>query len=691
MQRMYKPARIVLIFIIMTALLMVYVSELFFLQLYKTQAVAVETREPEIVKRTVILPAARGNIYDRNGILLASGRASYNVMLNRNTLMVAPDRNAVIRELVYTAMDEDVPYNDTFPITRGAPFEYISNMTKTQRDRLDAYFKYFSIEPDISASDLLAWMRNHYKMDFTVGILEARLIIGVRYELEIRAVVGTIAPYVFAGDVSANFVILIEEHNFPGVYIETTYIREYHTTHAAHLLGYIRPMSPQQLKVYSKQGYPMDALVGQVGAELAFEKLLHGVEGKQEIYSTEDGTVVDVKTEREPDPGKHIYLSLDIDLQMTVEQELRSHIESINPKRERENKDKITGGAVVVTDVRTGEILAAATYPTYNPLTLSQDFAMLNLDPGKPLMNRATEGRYSPGSTFKMVTAFAGLRYGVIGRYSEVNDVGKWTKNESFQPACWLYNTAGYGHGRLNVVQALERSCNYFFISVSDRFEGGGRGGAYALAETAKAFGLGISTGLQIPEKTGRLATPEWKREVLNDGWYDGDTWVTAFGQGHNEFTPVQLANYAATIANGGTLHSLTILRRVKSSDFTKMLYVHEPEVLNVIEETEYIKIIQEGMLAVSRGKSGTARKVFAEYPIRVAAKTGTVQVDGESVNNAVFVCYAPYSNPEIAISIVVEKGGSGSEVMDIARRIFDYYFISEITVLATPFGEIVP
>ena len=688
---MYKPARIGLIFVVMAIFIMIYILKLFQIQIYEARAVEVEADPMKTVTRYLTLPAARGNIYDRNGILLASGRPSYNIVLNRSALFLDPDRNAVIHNLVYTAMEENVLYNDTLPITRGAPFEYNSNMNKTQRDRLDAYFKFFSLDPEISASDLLAWMRKNYKIDYAIGILEARLIIGVRYELEIRAIMGNIPPYIFAEDVSSDFVTLIEERRFSGVYVESNYIREYHTTYAAHLLGYVKPMSPDQYKVYKEKNYPMDAWVGQTGAELAFEDLLHGVEGKQKIKTNENGTVIDVVTESEPQPGKHIYLSLDIDLQMNVEQELRAHIESENINREKDNLDKIPGGAVVVTDVRTGEVLASATYPTFNLLTLSQDLPLLRVDPGKPLMNRATQGRYSPGSTFKMVTAFAALRYGVIGRYSEINDVGKFTKEKDFQPACWLYNNAGIGHGRLNVVQALERSCNYFFITVSDWIEGGGSNGARALAATAKDFGLGISTGLQIPETAGRLATPEWKREALNDGWWDGDTWVTAFGQGHNAFTPVQLSNYVATIANGGTLHALSILRRVKSSDFTEMLYVHEPEILNVIEEKEYIGIIQEGMLAVSRGKYGTAERTFGNYPIRVASKTGTVQIGGEDINNAVFVCYAPYSKPEIAISIVIEKGGSGSAVMDIARRILDYYFISEITALATPFGELVP
>jgi len=688
---MYKPFRVGIVMLIMAVLLMVYVTELFRIQVFETLAAEAESYTQRPIKRTVPLPSARGNIYDRNGILLASGRPSYNIMLDRIALLRDPGRNEVILKLVRTTMEQEVPYNDMFPVTRGAPFEYYTDLTDNQRSRLRIYLDYFSLDPEITASDLLVWMRTHYRIDYAIGILEARLIIGVRYELEVRAILMNVAPYVFASDVSPDFVILLEELSFTGVYIESDYVREYHTMSAPHLLGYVRPIPWEQLDYYNAKGYPMDALVGLMGAELAFEDRLRGVAGEQTIEMNDRGTVISVTMNSEPEPGEHVYLTIDIDLQTKVEQELRSHIETINQAREGADLDKIPAGAVVVTGVNTGEILAAASYPTFNPLTLSQDFVLLMNDQTNPLLNRATQGRYNPGSTFKMVTAFAALRYGVISRYSEIFDAGKYTKEPTFQPACWLYNSAGIGHGYVNVVQALECSCNYFFITVSDWINGGGANCARALAKTAQEFGLGISTGLQVPEVPGRLATPEWKLEALNEGWWLGDTWVTSFGQGHNEFTPVQMANYAATIANGGTLHSLSILRSVKSADFTRLIYTHEPEVLNVIEETEYVEILQEGMKSVSRGRRGTARKVFAEYPIRVAAKTGTVQVDEQTINNAVFICYAPADNPEIAISIVVEKGGSGSEVMDIARRIFDYYFISEVTVLAYPYGELIP
>ena len=720
---MYKPVRVGIIFVIFAAMLAFYISDLYRMQIYETWAAEDEPAPVKVFSRSVTLPAARGNIYDRNGVLLASGRPSYNLRLDRSALRATPNINETIQELVYAAMDAEVQYVDTLPITRGAPFGYVSEMTREQRRRLDAYFEFYNIDPDISASELLAWMRRNYDIDFTVGILDARIIIGVRYELEIRVIVGNIAPYIFARDVSTDFVALVEERGFIGVYPESAYIREYHTSYAAHILGYIAPITPEMVGKYVDElNYPRDALVGRIGAELAFEETLRGKEGRQIIRTDAEGVVRDVVTVVEPEPGNHVFLTVDIDLQIVTEHSLQAQIDLINLAREEEGRDtpgaveddKITGGAVVVIDVKTGEILAAASYPTFDPITLSRDYALLSADPMNPLLNRATHGRYIPGSTFKMITAFAGLRHGIIHRYSEIDDVGRFTKYETtqggFAPSCWIYPLAGIGHGRVNVVQALECSCNYFFMSIADWLrirpaegeeapaEGTGGPGEAAriLAGVAQEFGLGRSTGLEIPESPGRLATPEWKMEaqeqgLIEDGrWYSADTVVTGFGQGDNRFTPVQLANYTATIANGGTLHALTIMRRVVSSDFSEVLHAHEPVVLNQIAETEYVEIIKEGMESVARGGRGTAKSVFGNYPVRVAAKTGTAQVEGRDRNDGIFVCYAPAGKPEIAISIVVEKGGSGSAVMDIARMIFDFYFRSENSFLTVPYGELI-
>jgi len=692
MQKLFKPFRIVLIFILMAAMMTYYVSALYRMQLYRARPVAENDMPRTVVKRTVSLMAARGNIYDRNGVLLASGRPSYNITVNRDSVMaITPaKRNEMIHTLVYAAIDGDVQYVDTLPITRGAPFTYVSDMTKEQRRRLDRYFEYFNVDPNISESDLLAKMRKNYKIDYTVGIAEARLIIGVRYELEMRAIIDNLPPYTFAYDVSTQFVSLVEERGLIGVNIEKKYIREYYTNYATHLLGYIGQISSEDKEKYKELGYPMDALVGKTGAEYAFESLLHGVDGEQKIYSSGDtGAVMNIDTKVEPVPGKHIYLTIDIRLQEAVEDALRLHITTVNATIEDEDK-KIPGGAVVVTDVNTGEVLASASYPTYDRATLSQDFAYMQSDQTYPMLNRAAQGIYNPGSTFKMVTAFAALRDGAIGRWSQIDDVGKYTRYDSPQPTCWIYQSNGHGHGPLDVVEAIQKSCNYFFVAASDRLGNNAEEGGYALANAASEFGLGVKTGVEIPEKTGVLSSPEFVKKVLKTGWWRGDTLLTSFGQGHNQFTPLQLANYAATIANGGTRYELTMLRRIKGADFSELLYVHEPNAANVIAETEYVQILQEGMRAVTR-QGGTAWSVFKDYPLRIAAKTGTVQSETSNVNNGVFVCYAPADKPEIAISVVVEKGVSGSAVTGVAKNILDYYFKAKTNVLTAADGELVP
>ena len=714
MQKMYKTGRIAVIFILLTVMLVVFITDLYRIQIHEARALDQADIHESRTRRIVNLPAARGNIYDRNGILLASGRPAFNIMLDWSA-MRAPGNDVMNRNilnLIYTTIEQGFDYTDTFPVTRGAPFTFLADMTGEQRRRLDAYFELHNLEPDISASELLGWMRRHYQIDYTIGILDARLIMGVRYELEMRRVIGNLSPYVFARDVTTDFITLLAERGYHGVFAESTFIREYHTTYAAHLLGYIRRMSPQQFEVLRERGYTMDALVGQVGAEYAFEELLRGIDGRKRVETIADGTVTGVHMIQEPIPGNHIYLTLDIDLQTVVEHSLRTQIDIINQERLTEARlagDEtvaedimIPGGAVVVTDVRTGELLAAASYPTFNPITLSQDFAMLNLDPRQPMFNRATHGRFVPGSTFKMVTGFAGLRQEVVGRWTPINCGGQFlglTHLEGGRPInCWIFPIARVGHNNVDMISATEVSCNVYFMEIAAHLNDRNFiESANTIAETAMEFGLGVHTGLELPQAIGRLDSPAWRidaheRGVLsNSFWPAALTIHTSFGQGENRFTPLQLASYTSTIANGGILFEQSILHRAMSNDFTEQIHTFEPRIRSVIEETEHINTIRDGMLAASRGDQGTARAVFQNYPILVGSKTGTAQFDARDVNDGVFVAYAPHNNPEIAIAIVIEKGGSGSAVMDIARMIFDYYFSTGSAIAATPYGELIP
>ncbi|MCL2426339.1 MAG: penicillin-binding transpeptidase domain-containing protein [Oscillospiraceae bacterium] len=713
MQKMYTPLRIGAIFVILAIMLTVFVSALYVIQIHDPIELGENQAPRRLVTRRTTIPSARGNIYDRNGVLLASGTPSYNVKVDWRALTSSADPNGTLLALVYAAMDEGIPYLDTFPVTRGAPFEFVANMTATQRSRLDTYLDFHNLDPDINVSDFLAWMRNHYRIDYTIGILDARIIMGVRYELEIRAIIGTISPYIFAEDVSTDFISYLQERSLVGVFSERTFIREYHTTSAPHLIGYVGLMTAEEFERFGPLGYPMDAIVGKTGAERAFEEELHGRAGEKITRMTPDGTVVGIEVIREPEPGNHITLTMDLDLQIAAENALQTHIDQLNRERIAEHllsgdEDQeledilIPGGAVVVLDVNTGELLAAASYPTFNLITLAEDWSELVNDPATPMLNRATQGRYAPGSTFKMATALAGMRHVewynrhvpiyCTGEFDRHRDAGE----DGFFIRCAIFSIAGIGHGSLDIVGALEVSCNYYFIQIAHWLSAEGpRAGAYLIAEAAAELGLGVPTGLEIPENAGLLATPSALEAATgNTRWFAADTLLAGFGQGHNRFTPVQLANYAATIANGGTLHSLSFVRTIRSPIFFDVIYSHEPEVLNVIEETHFIEAIQEGMVAASRGRGGTARTLFgpdADINYIVASKTGTVQIEGRAFNDGAFVAYAPARNPEIAIAVVIEKGGSGASVMPVARTIFDHYFSTESAFFATPYGEIIP
>jgi len=682
MQKLYRPFRVGLLLTIMAVMLTIYVSALYRIQIFDAPPADYIPYPLATDRRVVTLTAARGNIYDRNGVLLASGRPSHNITMDWAQIQRVPvaDRNDIILALIYDAMEAGITHNDTFPVTMGAPFSFLSNMTGQQSRRLEYYLQRLRLDPDISASDLLSFMRERYNIDYTVGISDARMIIGVRWELEIRALMGNIAQYVFANDVPLDFVTMIEERGLHGVNIERGFVREYHTTYAAHLMGSIGPISEADFERFvTELEYPMDALIGLSGVERAFEEQLRGISGTQVITTSSGGTVVGVDTTRDPIPGQHVFLTIDIELQEQAERALAAYIEQIN-RYYRDDDEQITGGAVVVIDVRTGEVLAAASYPTFD---ISQ-------------FNRALSGRYSPGSTFKMVTAFAAMREGVVGRWTEINCVGRFETylDLGFAPSCWIRRVTGGGHGPQNVVQALAYSCNYFFFESAARLQAGVHAtvGGDLLADASYEFGLGRRTGIQVGDNAGILGTPDFKATAFEGprgAWVRADTIQTSFGHGYNEFTPLQLANYTATIANGGVLYELSLMRQIRSNDMTEVIERHEPTPMHWIQETHIIGVLQEGMIDASR--VGTGRSVFAGYRIPVASKTGTVQVEGQDYNNATFVAYAPSNNPEIAISVVVERGGSGADIMVIARDVFDFYFAQTQSFPVASYGDLIP
>ena len=644
------------------------------------------------IAKTETVEAARGEILDRYGRVLVTNRESYNVSLDTSFMK---DVNTTLTKLLDICRTEGVTWADTLPISSEAPFVFtfdtassgaISNLyalaeslkwTDTLPDREEADSIRAAAQEGQgvsypSADAFLDKLRTYYEIDPLLPDSALRALVGVRYELSLRSREITYTSYVFAQDVDMPFIVTVKEADLPGVNIDTTTVREYKTPYAAHLLGRVGPIYSDEWSVYQELGYDYNAIVGKEGVELAFESYLHGTPGKRNIetndqgkvVSGDDNWVVDQATGEvlAPDPGDNAILTLDIKLQEAVERALASGIEGLK-------SEDTEGGAAVVIDVRDGGVLAMASYPTFDLTTYTQNYNALLTDPLNPLLNRATRQVYPPGSTFKMVTAIGALEEGIIEPDTEILDTGRYLYYDDYQPQCWIYRDSGgwRTHEEENVSDAIMDSCNVFF------FDAGRRLGISLLEQYAAAFGLGESTGIELSEATGWMDGPEYT-ESHGQTWYEGNTLPAAIGQGNSRFTPLQLANYVATLANGGTHYSAHLLKEVKSNDYSQVVERYEPQVLNQLDiEPENLAAVTEGMLRVTT--EGSAKTYFADLGVQVAAKTGSAQVSSETESNALFVCFAPYEDPEIALAIVVEKGGSGSTLANIAAEILEYYF----------------
>ena len=499
---------------------------------------------------------------------------------------------------------------------------------------------------------------------------DARAVAGVLYELYLRSTgVYQANEYVFAQEVDIDFISRVKEQSLPGVVIEATTVRQYHTPYAAHLLGRVTPIFPEEVEYYTSldedgdgvPDYSLNDTVGRDGVEQAFESYLRGDPGMRTVERNTGGKIVSETWLEEPEPGGNVVLTLDIGLQGYVEQVLAASVPAIDVEEE-------TGGAAcVVLDVDTAEVLTCASYPTYDITRYNADYNQYASDPTKPLLNRALQGLYAPGSTFKMVTAVAGLETGIIEPDTEIEDLGRYTYWSSPQPMCWIYWQRGTTHGWINVSEAIEVSCNYFFYEV------GREVGIDVLVDYATRFGLGQYTGIELFEEKGVMASPEFT-ESLGGTWYEGSVLSVAIGQESSQFTPVQLANYIATLVNGGTRNAVHLLKEVKSGDFSQVEYTYEPQVLGTIEiETENLQAVKAGMLALTT--QGSVSQHFRDLPFQAGGKTGSAQVDDQTDANAIFVCFAPYDDPEVALALVVERGGSGSELGAMAADILSYYF----------------
>ena len=691
--------------------------------LYDTQIVHGDSYREQASYTTAqreTVDSSRGELLDSKGRVLVSNTSTYEVTLDVSVM--GKEKLAILAELIALSREEEVEWADSLPITAEAPYSFtksdvytylrttggtdeegnevtVTEERLTNLGSLAVKCKWIEdprseeLEEDsityLSPEELLAAMCGTFGIELPDGkegelpdvSSETRALLGLLYELALRSYEVVYTEYVFAEDVDITFISKVKERGLTGVLVESVAARQYNTTYAAHVLGRTgKYTSPEMWQKYKELGYSYDASVGLSGAELAFESYLRGTSGVREITTSDSGKIItqewvtDEETGEtlEPVPGGNVTLTLDIGLQAVVEDALAAHIESL---------EESGGAACAVVDM-TGGVLSLASYPTYDLATYSQDYAELSQSDLDPYLNRATSGTYSPGSTFKLLTATAGLMEGIIDPKDKITCTGVYSYEgwRGHNPQCWYWRAYGVGHGREDLSKAIKDSCNVYFYDV------GRRVGITKLNEYAEKFGLGESTGIEIGDKAGTVAGPATS-EAMGQTWYEGNITSAAIGQENNQFTPLQIANYIATLVNGGNHHEVHLLKSVKSSDYSQVIYEQEPVLLDTVDiSEEALEAMKEGMYQVTQ--NAAIARYFNSLPVKAGAKTGTAQISAASQDtNGLLVVFAPYEDPEIAMCIVMEKGASGSSLASIAADILSYYFSSDTTMTSVP-GE---
>ena len=675
-------------------------AKLFDLQIIETKG---DTNNMTTYTSLTRVKAARGDILDRNGNILVGNRASYDLVFNHYVIESATGVNDYLYRLVKKCEELGVEYYDHFPVTKQRPFEYThEDYTAAWRGYFQSYMLDRGIDSDISATLLVQKLRKRYEFPEEWTDEEARAVLGLRYEFDLRGV-ANLSNYVFIEDISNEHLATLLELNTPGLQPESSTVREYHTTYAAHILGYVHAMNAEQWQDYKDKGYAMDAFVGQTGFEKAFEEELHAIDGTRVDVVDKEGTIIkqywankydehgQLIGQKVPQAGNNVETTLDLNLQIIAEDELAKAMQKLtNPELnptvgKREGLDA-EGAAVVVMEVKTGDILAMASYPTFNLQTFNQDYEQLSQDKLKPMFNRALQGAYPPGSTFKMTTLIAAMNNGIINAETEIEDKGIFTEH-NFNRTCLLWTSARATHGEITATDAIRYSCNYFFYDLGNRLTW------EQLNEVAKGLGLGEPTGVELPENIGWRANPESKKRQygensLDGGWFPGDQINSAIGQSENRYSPLQLCVYACTLANRGTRMKATFLNRVVSSDYRTLVSETQPEVMSTFEicNDAYISYM-EGMQRVIYANGGTARKIFNGFEdtehtfpadIRVCAKTGTAQTFETWSDHGAFICFAPANDPQIAVALYGERIAHPTAIAEVAEHIMKAYFTAQ-------------
>ncbi len=656
-----KPRRYIAAYTLFSVVIFIMVMRLVNLQIANGNYYREKSNTRTV--RSVELIAQRGEILDRNGRPIVTNRTAYNVYILSSRNRTAEELNDIIYKLSVTIKGYKEYVKSILPIEIGeGSYRFID-------EKADKWKSDNGIEDNLTAGETVEFLKSRY--DIAGYSMEDTLAVaGTRLNMTNRGF-SMASPYLFMEDVPIEEICIIKEQSekFPNVSILTQPVREYpYKSLGAHMLGRVGLISAEEYEKNSENGYTINSSIGKSGVEKYLEDYLRGENGSGNVEQSNNGYSMGQSVERTPVSGRNVNLTIDIDMQVACEEALEETVNNIrNSAGSVEGGSSADAGSMVVIDVNTGDILAMASYPSYEITTFTENYNLLLNNPSKPLFNRALAGTYSPASTFKLLVGTAALEEGIITRDDTIFDTGKYTYFKDYQPACWIYNQTGATHGYVNVSQAIRDSCNVFFFDVGRRL------GIETVGKYAEKFGFGQPSGIELAdeEKTGVVAGPENRKK--NGGiWYPGDVCQTAIGQSDTLVTPVQLANYIAAIANGGTRYRPHLIKSIHNADGT-ISEETSPEILDTVSITpENHEAIIRGMRMVVT--EGTAQKAFAGCKVSVAAKTGSAQTSG-SHTNGVCVAFAPYEEPRIAIVCIIEKAGSGSNVAQAVRKVVDSYF----------------
>lgn len=634
--------------------------------------------------RQQVVKAARGEIVDRYGRPLGVNRSGYNIVLDGAYLPKQNEANQVIQRLMQLLEECGEEWIDQLPISQNEPFMFEEGF----ENEVAHLKKMFDLNEYSTCKDVIYWMTQRYQLgeydealkryvlrdekDKTVILAsytpqQMRRIAGVRYGMDLIEF-GIANNYTFAEDVEMGTVSRVKERDFemPGVMVEETALREYVSGDLApHIIGQVGRIYKEEYEELKNKGYRMNDMVGKEGIEKYFEDYLRGKDGIRQITLDSLGNVVSVEETEPAVPGNTVVLTIDKDLQRVAQDALEKQIKYLQQTAPAGEGREANAGAVVVIENKTGDILACATYPSYDITQYRSNYNQLLQDTANPLWNRALLGEYAAGSTFKPAVAIAGLSEGEISAGETIYCGGVYTELGSYQPRCLYVN------GPITVRHALQVSCNIYF------YETGLRLGIDRLNNYCAQLGLGQPTGIEIAENTGHLSSPAVKERVEPGiPWYPADTVQSSIGQLYNQFTPLQLANYAATIGNRGQRMDVNIVRSVKTYNMSETVWENVPTVAQQVEATpQAFEVTIQGM-EMATAPGGTSYAQWGDYPLTIASKTGTPET--KAFPNSTYICFGPSDAPEISVAVVIEKGWHGYTGAPVAKAIFDAYFYGE-------------